>query len=1000
MNVAKEFYEKYEIVRLWMTSKENGGREGNKFTLPEKALAKSRILMEGSEMSRILQTVNPDGWTNKTSGYPFTMDLLVLDVGKVDTYGKMIVESGGVIYLNEVAYKVFLCSDGHARENKVFFVRKAIWDTATRLLCCVREWKGKYLPSKLRAYLGKAATPSTPILLDELPHMAILRDCTQQIETWASMVRYFVRETDGARCAENYTVEPPLLRKPEINLFDGAGLIDYDRAKWFAEELGLNYVPSVFQIRLSPGVKGCLFTFPLKEFWQERVAGDRPPVLWDVWGTRVEEPENLEIILLESQFKLKKTFDSFAHWAESFLTPTEGYRYTFNISEVSLRRNAMPDWIKLSYQPLQTLDLTKEEIAKLAQTTIDRITRMHSDPEVLCTYMGLDDPAEGNSGRGVRPPVFEALARNHVLLGDDYVMDEVTRQLKRIKEDAYIGKLAVRGCYMYLVPDLVALAEYAFSLKPVGVLKAGECYSNYWNYWDVREIDVIRFPHLGNEHCVMKCRNDKRTNRWFRYQESSLILNVHDTTARILGGADFDGDKVLTTSDSVILSAAKRKQAVAVLYEPWLEVEMRTKGECEPRDVVRQLRADCAAMKCDVGTPTNQTTILWSAEKSAQRDEHICTMQAVGSLTIDSVKTAVAADTPKEIEKFIQGIEKPYFLRYRRGEKNRRKYTGKQDCTMNRVCEYMKEKLGDLEPAYPAVHFCYQMLMSDPRERDNRGVAYRSIKAQLLKFQEEYAVLANNLENMSGVWSEKQYKAFFWKCRTALQEEFSKHYIRVSDKTHPELDELLDIMIQLYYTDEELIGTGIRCKKLLWQAFGPEMISRVKRIDKERDWSEYTQTARIVQKRTKRVMREKQENLDRSKFGIGQPIPVYKKTMEEIRKRTKDPAARKILVGLDVLSRVGGGTDRQPLVFKKGSRAELTETAFYTAIGITQRQWRERLEQLIAGGFVETSGRTEEPDGMRIIVNLTNEIGEVKYQIGSSEELKKLCGKVAGRSRK
>ena len=999
MNTATEFGKKYEIVRLWMTSQENSGRQGNRFTLSEEVLAKSRILMESSEMSRILQALNPGGWTQGTSGYPFTRDLLVLDVGMGTTYGELMQKSGGVIYLNKVAYKVFLCSDGHARAKKVFFVRKAIWDTATRLLCCVRDWQGKYPPSKLRAYLGKAATPSTPLLLDELPRMAVLKDCTRQVKTWASMVRYSIREAGGMSCAENYTVDQPLSREVESNLFDGAGLIDYDTAKRFAGELGLNYVPSVFQIRLSPGVKGCLFTFPLKEFWRECVNGDKPTVIWDVWGTRVEEPENLEIILLESQFKLKKSFDSFAHWEESFRTPNEGYRYTFNISEVSPRRSAMREWIKLSYQPLQTLSLSGEEIAQLAQPTIERITQMHRDPRALCAYMGLDDPAERDNGRGVRPPVFEALAWDRVLLGDDYVMDEVKQQLKRIKEDAYIGKLAVRGCYMYLAPDLVALAEYAFGRKPRGVLEAGECYSHYWNEQAIKEIDVIRFPHLGNEHRVMRCVSGTRAAKWFRYQESSLVLNVHDTTARILGGADFDGDKALTTSDPVLLAAAKREPSVTVLYEPWEEMPAKKSGACGPRDIARLLRADCAAMNCDVGTPTNKTTILWSAEKSERRDAYICTMQTVGSLTIDSVKTAVAADMPTEIKKFIDEIEKPYFLRYRRGEKKRGKYTGKQDCTMNRVCEYMEEHLAGLNPNYPAEHFCYQMLMNDPRERDNRGAAYQTVRSQLLKFKEEYFLLTQNLENKSGVWIERQYQGFFWKCRTALRKEFSQHYFRAPDKEHSELDELLDLMIQLYYTDEEMIAAGFRCKKLLWQAFGPEMIARVRQIDKEREWGDYAQTARVVRKRTDRVKREKQESLDKRKFGIRQPIPVYVKTIEDIQKRTKDPALRKILMGLDVLSRTDGA-ERQPVVFKEKSREELTETAFCTAVGITPRQWRDRWEQLTAGGLIEVSGRAEEPDGMRITVCLTNKIGEVKCKIESKEELKALCGKVAGRSRK
>lgn len=993
---------KYEIVQLWMTSKENEGRHGNRFTLSEATLRKSRILMESSEMSRILHAVNPDGWIDMGYGNEFTEDLLVLDIGSVKTYRAMMLEHSGVIYLNGVAYRLYLCADGHARDKKAFFVRKVIWDAATRLLCCVREWQGKYLPSKLRAYLGKAATPSRPIALDELPHMAVLPDCIRPIEAWSHMARYAVRKSEGKKLAQDYRMNPCFLWNTEINLFDGAGLIDYDTAKRFSEELRLDYVPSVFQIRLSPGVKGCLFTFPLREFWREYAQEKKPKPMWDVWGRRVEEPDKLEIVLFGSQFKLKDTFNSFAHWAESFLTPYEGYRYTFNISEVSPR--VMPGWVKLSYQALQTLELTQEEICQLAEPTVDIMTQLHRDPRELCKYMGLDDPAEIDSTQEMYSPVFEALARNQVLLGDDYVMDEVERQLMRMKEQTYLGKLSVHGCYSYLAPDLVAMAEYTFGLEPKGVLQEGECYSHYWNRRKEKEVDVIRFPHLGNEHCVMRCSKERRAKQWFRYQESSFILNIHDTTAKILGGCDFDGDKALTTCDPVILAAAKRNRSIAVLYEPETELQLthrgtakkkaaEIKGACGPRDMAKLVRADCAAMSCDVGSAANQTTILWSAEKSPTRDEYIRLMQVVGSLTVDSVKSGVEAETPPEIVSFIDEIEKPYFLRYRKEEKEPGKCTGRQSSTMNWVCFHMKKQLDYLSPNYPEEHFCHQMLMRNPKARDSRGVAYNKVRDCLLRFWSEYLLLVQNLKNKSGGWRDKQYRAFFQRCRTTLQREFSAVY-RTSKREQTEMDELLDIMIQLYYTDEEMLFDSFRSKKILWQSFGPEMIARVKAIDESKDQSEYADTQRVVQKRSHRVKRKKREALEQSKFGFSEPVCVYADTIGEIKQRTKDPIARKVLVGLDVLSRAGGGAGRGPVVFRKRSREELTETAFCKAIGITPRQWHERREQLAEEGLVEVLGHTDDPDGLQVRGCIADTGGEVFKRIRSAADLKALCDKV------
>ena len=44
--------------------------------------------------------------------------------------------------------------------------------------------------------------------------------------------------------------------------FDGMGIVDIGMAKKWVEDLGLDYIPGSFQIRLC-GVKGCLFVIPI-----------------------------------------------------------------------------------------------------------------------------------------------------------------------------------------------------------------------------------------------------------------------------------------------------------------------------------------------------------------------------------------------------------------------------------------------------------------------------------------------------------------------------------------------------------------------------------------------------------------------------------------------------------------------------------------------------------------------------------------------------------------
>lgn len=91
----------------------------------------------------------------------------------------------------------------------------------------------------------------------------------------------------------------------DFNLFDGCGAISVEKAKEWANELELDYIPSAFCIRCA-FIKGMVFVVDFKEFAKNVAKSDGR---FDRYGD-YKEIENIDIILTKSQFKLSDAYTS------------------------------------------------------------------------------------------------------------------------------------------------------------------------------------------------------------------------------------------------------------------------------------------------------------------------------------------------------------------------------------------------------------------------------------------------------------------------------------------------------------------------------------------------------------------------------------------------------------------------------------------------------------------------------------------------------------------
>lgn len=283
-------------------------------------------------------------------------------------------------------YKSMLTGAGHSRNCKSLFIHTDVVNKMNKILLCGIPDNIVYgRPAKWNAYYAMCTTDSEPV--KDLPNMVVIDDFEKCVTEHVDEVEEYVE-----RNKKLYRVHNNVKRKVKIKPFDGAGLVTPQcAAKWSLElnirnKTGKRYIPAAFQFRAIPGIKGELFVIDIYGFMKEY----NVKYIKDIWG-RVWDlsKDKIDCILTKSQFKFYDLYESYEHWKTEFEKKLYGYKRTFNICSYAEYPDDLKKMTMLSYQPLQTIKFTDEEIKKLTQYGIDLFWRICTDVNEFIKYRGL-----------------------------------------------------------------------------------------------------------------------------------------------------------------------------------------------------------------------------------------------------------------------------------------------------------------------------------------------------------------------------------------------------------------------------------------------------------------------------------------------------------------------------------------------------------------------------------------------------------------------------------
>lgn len=884
----------FEIVRLNIREME---KDTATFSMTKRNLNENKIKIRSSEVVRIVTAFNPDNLKRDDSKYSFVKDLVILKIGK--SYKKYyetlcekkckdkknkkakkdlgvftlkiidIDEKGKITELETIRYKRLLCGSSFVRNQKELYIREELYNSVMEVLLTGILPDAKFPISKVAkfsTYLGLASTDSKPV---SMPNICVVKDFTKKVKDAFDIVKQ-IKTGDNSYKYEVINFADTLEETEElVNCFDGAGIVSYERAAIWAKELGLNYVPSSFQIRVLNGIKGNLYTFPVTEYieYLEENGLEKNLEVRDLWNTLVNiKEQKIDVFLTESQFKFHSMYKSFEEWKEAFDTDVKygeySYERTFNVSEVSRNISKLKDEIWSAYQPLQTLDLSDDELKELAEPTVSMAKKLYTDMDEFIKYRGIaieSDVEESNDEekmsyeeRDLVPWYYKGLALDDSLQYDPYIRKKIKHDLENLQRRIYMGKILLQGNYQTAMPDLLALMEHICGMPVVGALKKGEIYSNYWNIKEVKKVSIWRNPHIACEWINATVVDNDATKRWFKYQTTGIVTDIYGTLPLRLSTMDFDGDTVASVHSDIIYNAVERADIHTIRVEFAKEEKTKEEEFCI-NDFKKIMNTNKLGFQNNIGDVTNKVTVLWALYGTTTNEEekkkisrYIKIMSVINQLIIDFVKTGVKVPIPREISQLILKAKKPAFMQNKKGRwvndnivisnatnfgyilnqeepdksinviiDEQKKYE-MTNGTVDRLYKYLLECMAEIEMKFESsTQVCqFTKLLKDIPYIYN--ATYPKVKNRLNELMQMHNVICGKKyydEKESSCIDDSNWRfdRFYSYCEEELLDICSDRKL------------LLNYLIYLFYADGEFYESD---KAILWNVFGVDICNR------------------------------------------------------------------------------------------------------------------------------------------------------------------------------
>jgi hypothetical protein len=540
--------------------------------------------------------------------------------------------------MNGIKYKRLCVGSGQMRRNTVTFVNEKLYDYLLESLMCGLSYEkiGKMNLAKFSAYF---ALSFSSVLWVKTPRICVVDDYETIIPK--QNIDYIVTDENGSKHVETRVMDIAL------NSADGQGLMSPEYAKAISEQLGLpkDKVLCEAIVRTS-FVKGLLVTVDFKSY-AKNVCGKNK--IKSIYGEEFDI-DDIDVILSRSMFKLHAHYKSVKEYVE--------YHEKNNLKWGITRYNKIidDDYSLLNYQYIQNNNLDNDALQEIISPTVDWLRKICSGQEEYSLLYTLgckkEDAIYDDSKADCGALFTQVILKNADMLQDGYIKRKIYNSIKESFRQAKIGRIWCKGNYQFMISDPIPFLRNALDCDDVrGLIPANHVYSEYWNKYKPKSIDLMRSPMVDrHEHNVVNLADNSEMRLWYKYLYSGIIYSIYDTSVIRHSDSDFDGDIVFSTDNIQLINGAYSNNN-PITYDKKKAPEMTM-------TYANIVECDLNGFDTLVGQITNNSTSITAMLPNFPQDrypeEHqelinrLKILREIIGSEIDKIKLGVSPEFPKE----------------------------------------------------------------------------------------------------------------------------------------------------------------------------------------------------------------------------------------------------------------------------------------------------------------------------------------------------------------
>lgn len=550
-----------------------------------------------------------------------------------------------------ITYRMLYRNSSKAKLGQCMFINKKLYNKSYDWLTM---GLGKKMPKdnskivELSAYMPLTTSTIEDILPIPVENILILKDQDSLFKTFANIVK-----------AEEYTDDKGNIKKKCIvaqeetvvknTIWDGMALIEADSLPTWCN--GMALLRNHF-------FKACAFKSYIKKFfidWCNENSVDYDTYeVEDMFGVK-HKIKNIKMITTHNAIKWLKFSDlmgetmqaAYLYWCDRINADNS----TFGIVKTD-HESKLGNVQQMSYQMINTLPCTKEDVMSIAKTSIEYVELLKCNNDEFEKFLRTN--ANEINHYEMMADLYD---HNHEFANSKWFREEKKKIIHKYVERLRKGKITVDGDNLTGCGNPYALLLYAVGddYTRDDTLQYAEgtiqCYTT--RFEDGEYLCGIRNPHNSpNNVCYLHNTYSDKMLKYFPFSKNIIAINcINSDIQDRANGCDWDSDFFMVTNNSTMVDCAK----VCYRDYPTIVNKLNESGLTYNNTKLEYSRMDnkFAKGRTGIGESSNLAqlamTYYWSDQLNQELYDNFIILSVLAQVIIDGCKREYEVDALAEI---------------------------------------------------------------------------------------------------------------------------------------------------------------------------------------------------------------------------------------------------------------------------------------------------------------------------------------------------------------